>query len=195
MQTASQCMTREEYLALEEISEIKHEFFNGEIFAMTGGTFEHSATAVQIAALLCTRPSRKGCKPMNSDMRVRTPSGLDTYPDVSVYCGEPDLIDDRKTLLNPVMIVEVLSPNTSSYDRGDKFKLYRSTPTLQDYVLVDSEQILVEHFGRKDEQEWTLHLYQQLADVVTLSSIAVELVLADIYQGIKFTESVVTSAG
>ncbi|MEY6431795.1 Uma2 family endonuclease [Thioalkalicoccus limnaeus] len=186
MQSAAQRMTREEYLAFEETSEIKHEFFNGEIFAMTGGTFEHSAIAVQIASLLNARPSTKGCRPMNSDMRVRTPSGLDTYPDISVYCGEPHLTDNRLTLLNPVLIIEVISPNTSSYDRGDKFKLYRSIPTLKDYLLVDSQQMLVEHFRRTANEEWILHVYQKPEETVALGSIDDSLALADIYHGIQF---------
>jgi Uma2 family endonuclease len=85
---------------------------------------------------------------MNSDMRIATPSGLNTYPDTSVYCHAPELTDNNRTLLNPVLIVEVLSPSTRSYDRGDKFMHYRSIPSLQDYVLIDSEMVLVEHYQR-----------------------------------------------
>lgn len=185
MQGVAQRMTREEYLVFEATSEIKHEFFNGEVFAMTGGTLEHSAIAVQIVSLLNARRSTKGGRPMNSDMRVRTPSGLDTYPDISVYCGEPRLTDNRRTLLNPVLIVEVISPS-SSYDRGDKFKLYRSIPTLQDYLLVDSQQVLVEHFRRAANEEWILHVYQKPEEMVALASIDDSLALADIYHGIQF---------
>lgn len=88
---------------------------------------------------------------------MHTPSGLDTYPDVSVFCGEPNLTDHQQTLLNPVVIIEVLSPTTRNHDRGDQFVLYRTLPTLHDYLLVDSEQVLAEHFRRLDSGEWLLH--------------------------------------
>lgn len=184
MQTAVQRMTREDYLTFEEASEVRHEFFDGEVFAMTGGSFEHSSIAVNILTMLKVQLKGGTCRPMNSDMRVHTPSGLDTYPDISVYCGEPELVDNQRTLLNPVLIVEVLSPTTSSYDRGDKFRLYRSIPTLQDYLLVDSREVLIEHFRRTKDGEWVLHVYQERNDVVLIESIQESLTLDAIYEDI-----------
>ncbi len=186
MQTAVPRMTREGYLSFEETSETKHEFFDGEVFAMTGGSFEHSSIAVNILSTLKVYFKGRNCRPMNSDMRVHTPSGLDTYPDISVYCGEPELVDNQRTLLNPVLIVEVLSSTTSSYDRGDKFQLYRSIPTLQDYLLVDSRRVLVEHFRRTNDGEWVLHVYQELSDAVSIESIQESLALEAVYEDVLF---------
>jgi Uma2 family endonuclease len=182
-QAAINKLSRDEYLAQEEQSEVRHQFFNGEVFAMTGGTFNHSAIAGNLYLSLGTRLGGKSCRPMNGDMRIHTPSGLDTYPDVSVFCGKPELSDNQRTLHNPVVIFEVLSPSTRNYDRGDKFVHYRSIPTLQDYVLIDPDAIGVEHFRRsEDGQEWVLHDYRELSDLLPLPSIGLDLPLAEIYR-------------
>lgn len=180
-------VSRVEYLRFEEESSERHEFFRGEIFAMTGGTFNHARIGLNLTSYLHTLLRGRPCQPMNSDMRVSTPSGLDTYPDVSVYCNAPELADNDRTLLNPVLIVEVLSPSTRSYDRGDKFMLYRSIPCLRDYVLVESESIFVEHYQRIGQHEWRLNEYQALADRLDLTSIGQELELALMYEEIHFT--------
>lgn len=180
-------MTRDEYLALEAQSDIKHEFFQGEIFAMSGGTYHHADIAGNIYAHLKTKLRGRPCRPMNSDMRIHTPSGLDTYPDVSVFCGQPELQDAQRSLLNPAMIVEVLSPSTRTYDRGDKFALYRAIPTLQDYLLVDSEQVLVEHYRRSADNEWILREYRGMEDNVMLTAIEETLSLEIIYEGIEWS--------
>ena len=151
---------------------------------MTGGSFKHAAIGLNIATSLTTSLRGGPCRPMNSDMRLHTPAGLDTYPGVSVFCGEPELTDQQKTLLNPVVIVEVLSPTTRSYDRGDKFVLYRSIPSLQDYLLVDSEQVLVEHFRRLENGEWLLHEYRLISESIFLTSIDTTVTLTAIYEGI-----------
>jgi Uma2 family endonuclease len=183
-------ISREEYLEMEKHSEIKHEFFQGEIFAMSGGTFNHARIGRNIVSALLTRLRGKPCEPMNSDMRVQTPSGLDTYPDVSVFCGQAELADKQHSLLNPVAIFEVLSPSTRSYDRGDKFAHYRTLDSLRDYVLVDAERLAVEHFRRADNGEWVLHEYREAADCLPLPAIAVELPLAEMYAGIEFGSGV-----
>ncbi len=179
-------MSRAEYLALEQQSVLKHEFYQGEIFAMSGGTFNHAAIAGNLYASLKIKLRGRPCQPMNSDMRIHTPSGLDTYPDISVYCGEPELTDNQCSLLNPVVIIEVLSPTTRSYDRGDKLSLYRSIPLLLDYVLVDSEQICVEHYRRIENNEWLLHEYKEQQESLYLQSIEDHLSLADMYEAIEF---------
>lgn len=152
-------LSREAYLLLEQEGELKHEYYAGQAFAMAGGTFRHARVAGNIYTGLATALFGKSCQPMNSDMRVHTPSGLDTYPDISVYCGEPELADNERTLLNPVMIIEVLSPSTCDYDRGGKFAHYRSILGLQDYLLVDPDTMLVEHYHRLGRDEWHLQVH------------------------------------
>jgi len=184
MQQALAHCSRDEYLRLDQGKEAKHEFFQGEVFAMGGETFNHAAIGLNIATMLAASLRGGPCRPMNSDMRVHTPGGLDTYPDVSVFCGEPELTDQQRTLLNPVVIVEVLSPTTRSYDRGDKFALYRAIPGLQDYLLVDSEQRLVEHYRRLVGGEWLLHEYRDSDDEVVLGCRGTVLSLAVMYAGV-----------
>ena len=176
-------MSRNDYLAQDAQSDDKLEFFEGQIFAMAGGTFKHAQVAGNVYGELRQGLKGKPCQPMNSDMRVHTPSGLDTYPDISVYCGEPDLGDNDTTLLNPTVIIEVLSPSTRDYDRGGKFAHYRSITDLQDYLLVDPAAVLVEHFHRVGQDEWLLHVYSDLAAVVVLESLDLSLSLESIYQG------------
>ena len=185
-QAATLKISREEYLVLEEQGSIRHQFLDGEVFAMTGGTFAHSAISGNVLAALSRRLDGKPCRPMNSDMRVHTPSGLDTYPDVSVFCGRPELTDEQRTLLNPVVLFEVWSPSTRGYDRGDKFAHYRSITSLHDYVLVDAEAVMVEHFRRSpDGWEWVLHEYRDPNDTLPLPAIDCELSLAEIYRDIE----------
>ncbi len=180
-------ITRDQYLALEEQSGLRHQFLDGEVFAMTGGTLNHSRIARNIVSAVMNRRSRvRPCEPLNSDMRIHTPSGLDAYPDVSVFCGSPDLSDNDRTLHNPVVIFEVLSPSTEGFDPGDKFMHFRSIPGLSDYVLVDAEKVLVERFRRSaDGVEWVLHEYRGLAEILPLPVIEAELPLGEIYRDIS----------
>jgi Uma2 family endonuclease len=181
MQPAIQLYSREEYLTLAETSETKYEFFRGEIFAMSGGTFNHSFIKGNIFIKLGQKLNGKPCHPMDSDMRLRTPSGLNTYPDISIYCGMPELTDAQTTLLNPCIIVEVLSPSTSHYDRGNKFNHYRSLVTLTDYVLVESTIRWVEHRQLTEAGEWQVRTYSELTDVILFRKLEISLTLAEIY--------------
>ena len=174
-------LTREQYLELDVGSEQRHEYYRGEIFAMTGGTFNHASISGNIFSALKNKLSDSPCQPINGDMRIHTPAGLDTYPDVSIYCGRPELQDNQRTLLNPVAIFEVLSPTTRDYDRGDKFSLYRSIPTLQDYVLVDSEAMLAEHFRRLGDGGWVLREYRAVDARIELIEVGVWLGLDEVY--------------
>jgi Uma2 family endonuclease len=124
---------------------------------------------------------------MNNDMRIRTPSGLNTYSDISVFCGDPDLTDKQGTLDNPVLLIEVLSPSTRNYDRGDKFWHYRSITTLEEYLLVDSESIYVEHHQRQSKDEWLLHEYRDLQSTLQLKSIGVSIDVATLYEDTLFS--------
>ena len=188
MEALQQHLTREQYLTIDEASPDKHQFYQGEIFAMSGGSYNHSRIAMNLGTQLQT-VANTSCTPMTSDMRVSTPSGLDTYPDVSVHCGEPELTDNNCTLLNPVLIVEVLSKSTRDYDRGEKFNNYRSIPTLQDYLMIDSERVHVEHFQRQSDTQWLLSEYSKPEDELTLNSVGLTLSLETIYQRTQFPES------
>ena len=182
MPQAKHEITRKNYLEQDAESDTRLEYFEGQVFAMAGGTFKHAQVAGNVYNELRQALKGKPCRPMNSDMRVHTPSGLDTYPDISVYCGEPDLGDNDTTLLNPTVIIEVLSPSTRDYDRGGKFAHYRSIESLQDYLLVDPTETLVEHFKRVAKDEWLLHVYSNLQASVALESLGLEIALESLYQ-------------
>jgi Uma2 family endonuclease len=184
MQVALKHYTRDEYFNLEEIADQKYEFFGGEIFAMSGGTFNHAAIGANVFTALRIKLRGKSCQSTNSDMRIETPSGLITYPDISVFCGKPELSNNQCSLLNPVVIIEVLSPSTRRYDQSDKFLLYRSIATFQDYLLIDSEKVHVQYFHKIKQYDWTLHEYFNLNESIELKSIQETLNLTEIYEGI-----------
>jgi Uma2 family endonuclease len=149
-------LTEQDYLAFERASEERHEYADGEIFAMSGGTWKHGLLAAnvirEIGLLLLERP----CSVQGSDMRLHIPETKRyTYADAVVVCGEPLFLDETEdTLLNPVVIVEVLSDSTERYDRGDKFEQYETIASLRDYVLVSQKKVRIEHFHRQDDGTW-----------------------------------------
>lgn len=151
-------LTEEQYLEIERSAESKSEFFEGEMFAMAGAAASHNRLVwniiVEFGPLLRSGP----CQGFPSDMRVRvSSSGLYTYPDVVVVCGEPQFLDDRRdTLLNPTLIVEVLCPSTEAYDRGRKFEHYASIPSLSEYLLVASDRIHLDLYARQTTGQWLL---------------------------------------
>ena len=148
-------MTPAEYLAFERASTEKHEYVDGEIFAMSGGTRGHSLLGSNALGELRNALFDRPCEVHGSDMRVKTAGAKYHYPDVSVVCGNPSFEDDtRDVLLNPKLIVEVLSDSTEKYDRGDKFASYRTIGGLEDYVLVSQTEVLVEHYHRHPEGGW-----------------------------------------
>src|ERR1044072_155356 len=147
--------TFKEYVELEKFSNIKHEYLDGQIYAMAGGTAEHSPLCNAGSTLLTTQ-TRGRCNTFNSDLQVRSSSNLTTYPDVTVVCGpsERDAIS-RDVITNPTLIVEVLSNSTEAYDRGAKFEHYKSIGTLQQYVLVSQDEQVVEVWTRGEATAWT----------------------------------------
>lgn len=171
-----------EYLALERSSEIRHEYADGEIFAMTDGTLEHNLIAANIAGELRAALKDRRCFVCPSDMRVKiSASTRYTYPDVSVVFGEPAFEDPRRdTLLNPSVLFEVLSDSSESYDRGEKFAQYRTLPSLTDYVLVDQKQALIEHFSRQADGTWVLRVVGA-GQRLELPSIGCELADDEVY--------------
>jgi Uma2 family endonuclease len=174
--------TPEEYLAWERKQPEKHAYYRGEVFAMSGATREHNLivfnTILALGEMLRDRP----CESYPSDMRVRVPAtGLYTYPDVTVVCGPPEFEDKRfDTLLNPQLIVEVLSPSTEAYDRGEKFENYRSIPSFVEYVLVSQDKARVDHFVRQPNGSWLMHS-RGAGETIDLVSAGCTLAVDDLY--------------
>jgi Uma2 family endonuclease len=173
-------ITAEEYLERERKAEFKSEYYRGEVFAMAGGTHDHSIIAGNLLENLKPALRAKGCTATGSDLRVSTSEdGLYTYPDVLIYCGKPVFKDDTKdTLLNPTSIIEVLSPSTRNYDRGTKFQLYREITTLREYVLVDTERRFIERWFMTDT--WILDKASGSASIeIAGCMVSVDQVYAD----------------
>jgi Uma2 family endonuclease len=188
--------TIEDYFAIEEGSEIKHEYFDGEVFAMAGASLRHNLITGNVFASLRTRIAGSSCRAFGSDLRLRTPGGLLTYPGVSVICGRVELsrVDRLDTVLNPIVIVEVLSESTRDYDRGQKSRLYREIPTLLDYVLVEQSRVYVEHLSLKSaaadratDDSWTRRIYEDMGQVASIASLSVDLPLGEIYEWVDLT--------
>ena len=179
-------LTEEEYLALEEKSECKHEYLNGEIFEMPGATQPHLRLSMKINRRLSEQLEGSECEPYASDCRVRVEAGgLYTYPDLVVACREATFLDAAVgTLVNPTLILEILSPSTEAYDRGRKFEHYRKIAALQEYVLVDQSSMKIEVFRRQPDGTWLLHVYTEPTDEARLESIGCSLKLADVYAGV-----------
>jgi Uma2 family endonuclease len=181
-------LTVEEYLAGERSSTCKHEYYAGEVFAMAGGTEQHNLIGGNIFASLHQQLRKRSCNTYSSDMRVTIPStDLYTYPDVTVVCGKAQFEDDHHdTLLNPTVIVEVLSSSTEMYDRGKKFQNYRTLASLQEYLLVAQDEYRIEHFIRQPDGQWLLSEAKELEAIVILPSIACQLALVDVYEKVEF---------
>lgn len=178
--------TVEEYLAFERTSEEKHEYYAGEIFAMSGASRNHNLIVMNTGTTLNSQLAQQPCEVYPSDMRVKVSNIKYTYPDVSVVCGEPRFADSEfDTLLNPTIIVEVLSDSTENYDRGKKFEHYRTLESLQEYVLISQNEIHIEHYQRT-ASKWILSETKSVDDLIELPSIGGTLNLADIYRKITF---------
>jgi Uma2 family endonuclease len=175
--------THEEYFVLEEQSDAKHEYYQGQIFAMSGGSINHNRIAVNVLTELSNGLQTTSCEPFNSDLRVYISAhNLFTYPDISVICGEPQFYQNRTDVItNPIVIVEVLSPSIKDYDRGQKFEFYRTLPTLQDYVVIHQSQILIEYHHRVGINRWLLTEYTELDQTLVIQAIEFSLPLRRIY--------------
>ena len=181
--------TPQEYLALERKSETRNEYYNGEIFAMSGASREHNLIAGNLFRDIGNQLEDRPCETYMSDMRVWIEAtGLYTYPDVVVVCGEPRFQDrEVDTLLNPTVIVEVLSPSTAAYDRGDKFRHYRRIDSLREFVLISQDRMMVERYTRRGN-DWVLSDLTDPDQVLKLESIGCQIPLNRIYAKITFPE-------
>ena len=181
--------TPEQYLALDRKTEYRSEYRDGFIVAMSGASREHNLIALNLGAELRSQLRDRPCETYVRDMRVRVRSGGPyAYPDVVVVCGEAQFEDEElDTLLNPTVIVEVLSPTTEAYDRGQKFARYRRLPSLREYVLASQDRMLIERYARQDET-WVLTEFSDPDDVLTLPSIGCEVPLREIYARVTFPD-------
>jgi len=181
-------LSPEDYLALERRAEFKSEYFDGEIFAMAGASEPHNLITINTIRELSIQLKKRPCKAYANDMRVKvSPTGLFTYPDVIVVCGQAQFDDiQRDTLLNPTLIVEVLSDSTEAYDRGRKFEHYRKLESLMEYVLIAQHRPHVESYRRQPDQRWVLTESDGLESSLRLDAIDCELALAEIYDKVEF---------
>ncbi len=183
-----QYISPEEYLAEERKGTEKHEYYRGEIFAMSGASKEHNEVYSNVFTDIGYKLKGKGCKPYGSDFRVHIPKNtLYTYPDIIIVCGKPELTDEKSdTLTNPSVIIELLSKSTRNYDKGEKFTLYRDIDSLKEYILIDTEKIHVEKHVRQADNSWQLTDYKQMKNSFTIESVQISLSLKDVYEGVSF---------
>lgn len=180
-------LTPSEYLAIERKAEFRSEFFAGEMFAMSGASREHNLISSNLNREIGEQIKDRPCEVYTTDMRVRVPSGLYTYPDVVVACGNPRFEDDQvDVLLNPIVLIEVLSESTADYDRGTKFKHYRQIPSLREYVLVDQATAQIEQFVRDDNGKWALTEITGMENSLSLTSIECVIPLSEVYRKVSF---------
>ena len=183
-------VTPEEYLAQERLASHKSEYYRGEVFAMAGAKYPHNRVKDNLAYELRARLKNGPCVPLTSDQRVHVPANtLYTYPDIVVVCGKPVFQDDSDdVLLNPRVIIEVLSDSTSSYDRGGKFKLYQKLESLEEYILVEQDEARVECFAKQSDHQWLLSTYSGLDQEMLITCLQVRIPLAAVYEGVELVK-------
>jgi Uma2 family endonuclease len=186
--TALKRITPQEYLIRERQASIKSEFYQGEIFAMGGGSANHSLIAANFVREAGNALKDKPCIVFNSDLRVQVQStGLYTYPDATIVCGELLFDDDhRDTLLNPTVIVEVLSDSTEKYDRGKKSNHYRQIASLKELILIAQDRSHVERFTRQPNGDWLFHEQKELTADFELKSLGISIAISELYRGVTF---------
>ncbi|MBX3280296.1 MAG: Uma2 family endonuclease [Acidobacteria bacterium] len=194
---ASMRATVEEYLAMERAAEERHEYIDGEVYEMAGESGVHADICTNLLGILYTQLRGKPCRARAKDTKIRsgprpqpmqTTKGMFSYPDIAVICGDPEYLDDyRDVVLNPTLIIGVLSPSTEAFDRGDKFHRYRMwLPTLQEYLLIAQHRPMVDHYRRADQGNWLLQPVEGLEAELHLASIDCRISMADIYDRIVF---------
>ena len=181
-------LTAAEYLEIERRAEFKSEFLGGEMFVMSGGTRSHSLIASNMIRAIGNQLKGRPCRVYTSDMRVKVQaSGLYTYPDLAVACGQEEFEDEYEdVLLNPTVIVEVLSDSREAYDRGLKFALYRQVPALREYLLVNQHEPRIEQYVRQESGQWLLRDVAGLEGKLSLPSVGIAIEMADVYTDVRF---------
>lgn len=176
------------YAEIETSTGLKHEYYRGSVYAMTGASPRHNLIVANVIALLHAQLRGRTCTVYPSDLRIKIEqTGLYTYPDISVICGELRLDSaKRDTATNPTLLVEVLSPSTQDYDRGTKFQHYRAIDTLREYVVVSQDTPHIEHYSRQDNDQWLLREFEQPEQIIALDSIGCMLDLQGVYEKVAF---------
>jgi Uma2 family endonuclease len=185
-------ITEAEYLELERAASSKHEYFAGEIFAKTGASEQHNLIASNVMASLHRQLRGHSCRIYPSDMRLKVmQTGLNTYPDSTIVCGPPQYTDQAKrdTLLNPIVIIEILSPSTERYDRGMKFQHYHAIASLQEYVLIAQDEQHIERYTRLEPNQWILLEATGPDAALPISSISATLAVAGVYEQVDLPPS------
>jgi Uma2 family endonuclease len=183
-------MSPEQYLEMERAANEKHEYYKGEVYAMSGAAIPHNDIAYNIIRLTIPFLHGKGCKLYGSDFRIHIPeNSLFTYPDFSIVCGKAETSDVYSdNLTNPAVIIEILSKSTKDYDRGTKFGMYRSIKTLKEYILIDSTSSCVEIYKRQADNSWQFTEFKNLTDTFYVSTIGLTLFLKDVYNDVDISE-------
>ncbi|MBG0748455.1 MAG: Uma2 family endonuclease [Planktothrix agardhii KL2] len=191
MQVKPLLYSPEEYFKLEETAEFKHEYRDGDIIPMSGGTTNHNQIIVSLCAHLYFALRKQNYRVFTSDVRLwMAEHRLYTYPDLMVIKGDVIYHENRTdTVLNPLVIIEILSESTGSYDRGDKFKYYRSIPEFQEYILIDQYQYSVEQFVKTETGKWQVNFYESADSILTLSTLDFSINLTDLYEQVNFETS------
>jgi Uma2 family endonuclease len=188
----SQKYTLEEYFALELASEEKYEFWNGEVFCMSGASLAHNRIAMNIGTEAHSQLRERGCQALPADMRVKVPAYPPyRYPDLSALCGSPEIenIGGLDVLTNPALIIEVLSKSTEGFDRGDKFTYYKSIPSFSEYLLVAQHRPHVSQFVRQENGVWSFMEFNDPADMVRCAAVPCALALREIYRDVTFEQT------
>lgn len=177
----------EEYLQMEQASGQKHEYYKGEVFAMSGSKITHNIIGTNLLSSIAQKLKGKSCQPFGSDQRIHIEKNtLFTYPDISIISGEIKTFNnDDWNILNPTILIEILSPSTKNYDRGEKFMLYRDILSLKEYILVNSEALHIEAFRLNATNHWELEEFRNASEVLRLPSVGIFMSLSEIYEGTK----------
>ena len=184
-------LTEAEYLDIEGAAEFRSEFFNGEMFAMAGASREHNELKDNLIVEIGGRLKGGPCRTYSVDMRVHVKrTGLYTYPDIVIVCGrgEFDRYKGVDILLNPQIVIEILSESTARYDRGTKFDNFQCLPSVKEYILVSQDKMCVERFVRQPDEQWLLTTFDDPAGEFSLATIAIRIPLVDVYRGIELKE-------
>lgn len=188
MQQKRRQYTLEQYFDLQSGVELKLEYFNGEIYAMAGGSADHNRISRNVLSIFVNALTRSECEAFGSDMRVGTPSGLYTYPDASIVCGQATN-GKVQSISNAAVLVEVLSDSTRDYDRGEKFELYRSIPAFRHYLLIEQSSVSVEHRWRRPDGSWASETVASPDGTIHLADPAIDLPLSGLYAGVQVKDA------
>ncbi len=180
----------DQYLATERVAVEKHEYYQGQVYAMSGTSLAHNIIFKNLFIDIGSKLKGKKCQPFGSDLRIHIPeNSLYTYPDISIICGTPSTTDETfDTVTNPSVIIEILSPSTRNYDKGGKFTLYRDIKSLKEYILIDSEAIHVEKFVRNFDDSWHFTEYKSVDESFLIETIQETLHLINIYEDVGISE-------